>query len=85
MKKPKKHVRKILKRVRLRPLDKRAAKRALWSTISRQLGLMMTIGSGSLLYHMFGSNTTFAVSVAAVLALGGFMSIWFIEYEREVE
>lgn len=84
-KKPRRHVRRILKRIRLRPLNKRAARRAFWSTISRQLGLMMTIGSGSIFYQVFGSNTTFAVSVASALAVGAFVSIWFIEYEREVE
>jgi len=45
----------------------------------------MTVGSGSLLYQVLGSSTSLAIGIATGLAIGGFVSIWFIEYEREVE
>lgn len=46
---------------------------------------MMGAGAGSLLYGTLGSSSGLSISVAASLAIVGFLLIWFAEYEREIE
>ena len=64
-------------------MDKKALKRSFWGALGRLIGVMMGAGAGSLLYQTIGSASTLSVGLASLLALAGFILIWFAEYERE--
>jgi hypothetical protein len=65
--------------------NKKALKRSFWGALGRLIGVMMGAGAGSLLYQAIGSGTVLSIGLASVLAVVGFLLIWFAEYEREVE
>jgi hypothetical protein len=44
---------------------------------------MLGAGAGSLLYQTIGSSSTLSIGLATLLAIAGFILIWFAEYERE--
>lgn len=66
-------------------IEKKALKRSFWGALGRLIGVMMGAGAGSLLYQTIGSGTTLSIGVASILAVIGFILIWFAEYEREIE
>ena len=69
----------------LRKPDKKALRRSFWGALGRLIGVMMGAGAGSLLYQSIGSSGAISIGLATLLAIGGFILIWFAEYEREID
>lgn len=65
--------------------DKKILRRSFWGAMGRLIGVMMGAGAGSLLYQTLGSATGLSVGLASLLAIIGFLLIWFAEYEREID
>jgi len=68
-----------------RPPNKKIVRRSFWGALGRLIGVMMGAGAGSLLYQTLGSATGLSVGLASLLAVIGFLLIWFAEYEREID
>jgi hypothetical protein len=68
-----------------RPPDKKALRRSFWAALGRLVGVGMAAGAGSLLYQTIGSSTSLAIGAATMLSICGFVVIWFVEYEREID
>jgi hypothetical protein len=69
----------------LRGPNRKALKRSFWGALGRLIGVMMGAGAGSLLYQTVGSASGLSIGLATILAIAGFILIWFAEYEREKE
>jgi predicted MFS family arabinose efflux permease len=62
--------------------NRRAFRRAIWSSISRLIGVGLGAGAGSLVYQLIGGGFK-GWGVASVLAVASFLLILFAEYEKE--
>lgn len=71
----------------MKHLDKKALRRSFWGAFGRLIGVMLGAGAGSLLYQTLGAvgASGLSIGLAALLAVVGFLLIWFAEYEREIE
>ena len=67
------------------PVNQKALKRSFWGAFGRLIGVMLGAGAGSLLYQTVGGSSSLSISLASILAIVGFLLIWFAEYEREIE
>lgn len=65
--------------------DKKVLRRSFWGAMGRLIGVMMGAGAGSLLYQTLGSASGLSIGLASLLAIIGFLLIWFAEYEREID
>lgn len=65
--------------------DKKAFRRSFWGALGRLIGVMMGAGAGSLLYQTIGGTSGLSIGIASILAIVGFILIWFAEYEREID
>lgn len=65
--------------------NKKALRRSFWGALGRLIGVMMGAGAGSLLYQTVGCASGLSIGLATILAIVGFILIWFAEYEREIE
>ncbi len=66
-----------------RPIDKRAFRKSLWSSLSRVIGIGLSAGAGSMVHRMVGDNME-GWTIAVTMAIVSFGLMWFAEYEREV-
>lgn len=66
-----------------RPLNKRVLKRALLASLSRLIGVGLGAGAGSLIYNLVGGGFS-GWGIASVMAVGSFVLIAVVEYEREL-
>ena len=66
-------------------INKRILRRSFWGAFGRLLGVMLGAGAGSLLYQTLGGTSGLSIGLASILAIVGFLLIWFAEYEREIE
>jgi uncharacterized membrane protein YccC len=65
-------------------VDKKALKRAFWSSLARLIGVGLGAGAGSLLHQLIGGGFS-GWGLAAVMAILSFGLMCFAEYEREIE
>lgn len=64
------------------PLNRKALKKSLWSSLSRVIGIGLSAGAGSLIHRMVGDGME-GWSIAVIMAIASFALMWFAEYERE--
>jgi hypothetical protein len=67
-----------------KPLNKRALRRAVWTSFARLVGVGFGAGAGSLIYNLLGGRTTGWI-VAVPMVMISFMLMMFAEYEKENE
>ena len=65
--------------------DKKILRRSFWGALGKLIGVMMAAGAGSLLYQIVGGTNGLSIGLASVLAISGFLLMWFAEYEKENE
>ena len=64
--------------------NKRAFRRAAWSSLSRLIGVGLGAGAGSLIYQLIGGGFK-GWGVALTMVFVSFALILFAEYEKEIE
>ena len=69
----------------MRRPDKKILRRSFWGAFGKLIGVMLGAGAGSLLYQILGGTSGLSITIASVLAVVGFLLIWFAEYEKEIE
>ena len=62
--------------------NRRAFRRATWTSISRLIGVALGAGAGSLIYNLVGGGFH-GWGIALTLALVSFFLILFAEYEKD--
>lgn len=65
-------------------VNKRALRRAIWTSLSRLIGVGLGAGAGSLIYNLVGGGFH-GWGVALALVFVSFFLIAFAEYEKELE
>lgn len=66
----------------MNPLDRKALKRSVWSSLSRVIGIGLSVGAGSMIHTLLGDGIK-GWGVAVTMALASFLLMCFAEYERE--
>lgn len=67
---------------RLKPVNKRALRKALWSSLSRVIGITLGVASASIIQKLMGERLE-NWHTALAMAIASFALMWFAEYERE--
>ena len=67
-----------------RQVNKRAFVRAIWSALSRMIGISLGTVAGSVVAHSLGGTLDHAVWFAVVLMFLGFFAMLFAEYEKSI-
>lgn len=67
----------------MKPFNRRVLKRALWSSMSRLIGIVLGAGAGSLLYKLTGGSLVQGWGFATLLSVAAFTLMTLAEYERE--
>ena len=62
----------------------RHVRRSFLAAVSRLFSVALAAGAGSMLFNMVGTSV-FAWPIAVSIAIGSFLLLWFVEYEREIE
>lgn len=66
----------------MRAFNRRVLKRALWSSMSRLIGIVLGAGAGSILYKLTGGGLQ-GWGLASLLSITSFTLMTLAEYERE--
>lgn len=69
-------------RFKRKPLNKKAFRRSLWSSLSRVIGIGLSAGAGSMVHRAIGDGLE-AWGIAACMAIVSFVLMLYAEYERE--
>ena len=72
------------KRLMPRQFNRRAFRRAVWTSLARLVGVGFGAGAGSLIYKLIGGGVS-GWSVAMVMVVVSFVLMTFAEYEKELE
>jgi predicted MFS family arabinose efflux permease len=67
-----------------RKFNRRAFRRAVWTSLARLIGVGFGAGAGSLIYKLIGGGTN-GWYVAALMVIVSFALMTFAEYEKELE
>lgn len=65
-------------------VDKKALKKAFWSSLARLIGVGLGAGAGSLLHQLVGGGFS-GWGAAVGMAILSFVLMCIAEYEREIE
>jgi uncharacterized membrane protein YccC len=65
-----------------KPVNRKALVRAMWSALSRMIGISLGTIAGSVVAHSLGSKLDRGLWLAVVLMLLGFFAMLFAEYEK---
>jgi hypothetical protein len=68
-----------------RPLNKRALRRAVWTSCARLIGVGFGAGAGSLIYRLVGGANAVGWAIAVPMVIVSFTLMTFAEYEKENE
>ena len=71
-------------KINKKPLDHKALKRSLWSSLSRVIGVGLSAGAGTMIHKMVGDKLE-GWGLAGIMILVSFILMWVSEYERECE
>ena len=66
----------------MKPVNQRAMKRAIWSSLSKVIGVILAAGAGSIIRDVAG-DSLHRLGVSAFLALVAWALMLYAEYERE--
>lgn len=67
-----------------KPFNRRAFRRAIWTSFARLVGVGFGAGAGSLIYKLIGGGTA-GWYIAIPMVLISFTLMTFAEYEKENE
>lgn len=65
-----------------RPINKKAFRKSLWSSLSRVIGITLGVASAGMIQKLLGDKLD-NWHTALLLAIASFALMWFAEYERE--
>lgn len=65
-----------------KPLNKRAFRKSIWSSLSRVIGIVLGVEAGSMLHRMVGDGLE-SWKTVSFLAVTSFALMMYAEYERE--
>lgn len=66
----------------MKPVDKKAFRKAVWASLARVIGIFLAAGAGSIIKEQLGHGQL-AWGFAMVMALVSWALIVYAEYERE--
>lgn len=66
----------------LKPINKKALRKSLWSSLSRVIGITLGVASASIIQRLMGNRLENWHTVL-LMAIASFALMWFAEYERE--
>jgi len=67
---------------RSKPINKRAFRKSLWSSLSRVIGITLGVASAGMIQKFLGDKLDNWHTVL-FMAIASFALMWFAEYERE--
>jgi len=68
-----------------KPFNRRALRKAIWTSLARLIGVGFGAGAGSLIYKLVGGANAVGWMIAVPMVFISFTLMTFAEYEKENE